>query len=249
MQESSVHSIQPLNPQAARLLSDRDTDDDCMTKKTILFDLDGTLVDNFEAIHQSYQFTQEQLDLPPATYEKVRQTVGGSVPVTMRRLLGDAFTEAAIPLFVEHFREHFHVGLRLLPGARELLEALRDSGKYQLAVFTNKNHEISQKVCQHLGISSFFRAIEGAERPEGFRKPNRDFSEHILKKMDANPASTWMIGDSPFDAQAAQAVNLAGVYLVATGSHTVSELQVETDADGIYETMNDLAARVFSLEI
>ena len=209
-------------------------DDSSFMMKTILFDLDGTLVDNFEAIHQSYQYTQEKLDLPAASYDKVKQTVGGSVPITMRRLLGEAFTEAAIPLFVEHFKKHFHVGLRLLPGARELLEALQQSGEYQMAVFTNKNHEISQKVCEHLGITSFFRAIEGAERPEGYRKPNRDFSEHVLRKMNADPQSTWMIGDSPFDAQAAQVVNLADVYLVATGSHSSQELQDETSTYGIF---------------
>lgn len=213
--------------------------------KTILFDLDGTLVDNFEAIYLSYQYTQEQLDLPPASFAEVKRTVGGSVPITMRRLLGDAFTEAAIPIFVEHFKEHFQVGLRLLPGARELLHALHQAGDYRLGVFTNKNHEISQNVCAHLGITTYFEVIEGAERPEGYRKPNRDFSEYILQKMNARAESTWMIGDSPFDAEAGQIVNLAGVYLVATGSHSREELSAETEVDAIFPDLIQLKEFVF----
>ncbi|MGE9290458.1 MAG: HAD family hydrolase, partial [Puniceicoccales bacterium] len=47
----------------------------------VLFDLDGTLIDHFEAIHESYNFAQNTLGLPPASLEKVKATVGGSVPV------------------------------------------------------------------------------------------------------------------------------------------------------------------------
>lgn len=218
---------------------------------TLLFDLDGTLVDNFDAIFAAYAHTQQTLGLPPATYEKVRATVGGSVPVTMRRLLGDAFREDAIAVFNAHFRQNFREGLRLLPGVLPLLENLANlpGGRPKMAVFTNKNHEMSQEVCAHLGITEFFLTIEGSERPEGYRKPNRDFSEFILHKLQADPARTIMIGDSPFDEQAARVVNIPTVYLVATGSHTRQELADQTDAESIFPDMIELAREVFDFRV
>ena len=51
--------------------------------KTVLFDLDGTLIDHFTTIHRCVVFTQQQLDLPESDYDTVRATVGGSAPVTL----------------------------------------------------------------------------------------------------------------------------------------------------------------------
>ncbi len=217
------------------------------SKPTILFDLDGTLVDNFDAIYASYHHTQEQLGLNPATYEVVRRTVGGSLPITMRRLLKDDFVEDAIDIFNAYFDRHFTRGLRLLPGARELLHHLYDPERRKLAVFTNKNHRKSRQVCDYLEITEYLDAVEGSERPEGYRKPNRDFSDHVLRILDADPGNTIMIGDSPFDAEAARVVAMQRVYLVGTGTHSVDELRDETDADAVYPDLIELGRAVFDL--
>ncbi len=216
-------------------------------KTAILFDLDGTLVDNFDAIYAAYVHTLGTLGLPPTDYDTVRRTVGGSVPVTMRRLLKEDFTEEAIPIFNQYFKVNFSEGLRLLPGAIELVQKLHATDRYVLGVFTNKNHESSQDVCRYLGLEPYMKIIEGSERLEGFRKPAKAFSEMVLDKIGMPATHTWMIGDSPFDAEAARAVNMARVYLVGTGSHSVEALREETDADGVFASMNELEDSVFDL--
>jgi len=216
-----------------------------MTKQTILFDLDGTLVDNFEALYQSYAYTMKALNHPPVTYGLVRKTVGGSAPRTMKKLLGEHYTDEALSVFYSHFRENYGVGLRLLPGARELLEKLWLSGKFKMGVFTNKNHQISLEICETLNIAMFMKAIEGSDRPEGFKKPDKEFSEYMLSRMEAKAENTTLIGDSPFDAQAARVVSMKKALLVATGTHSMDELREEADA--VYPDLPTLARAEFPL--
>lgn len=216
-----------------------------MKKRTILFDLDGTLVDNFEAIYQSYSWLLQSMDLPPVTYETVRRAVGGSSPVTLRKILGEHFSEEVVPRFLRYFKDHCTVGLRLLSGAQEIMERFYQDPEIQQAVFTNKTHEISLKVCEAAGITPYMDAIEGARADQGLRKPELKFTEHMLQCLGASPENSIIIGDSPYDAQAGRIAGIPTVYLVATGTHSAEELREETDADGIFESMDDLHHQCF----
>ena len=71
--------------------------------KTILFDLDGTLIDQFSAIHKSVNHLQKQLGLEESSFIKVKKAVGGSVRLTLKRLFNDGELETLLPLFKEHF--------------------------------------------------------------------------------------------------------------------------------------------------
>lgn len=217
-----------------------------MKIRTILFDLDGTLVDNFEAIYQSYVWLLKTLELPPVSYDEVRRAVGGSAPVTLRKILGEHFREEHVPQFLRYFNENYDVGLRLLPGAKDIMEHFQKEPHTRQAVFTNKNHGISQKVCASAGITPYMEAVEGARPDQGLRKPERKFTEFMLNRLGARPEDTIIIGDSPYDAQAGRAVDIPLVYLVATGTHSMEELREQTDADGIFENLDALRAARFS---
>jgi hypothetical protein len=65
--------------------------------KAILYDLDGTLIDHFRAIHRSIAFAQQQLGLPASSYDKVRATVGGGIELTLTRLVGPELAPPAHP--------------------------------------------------------------------------------------------------------------------------------------------------------
>lgn len=216
--------------------------------RTILFDLDGTLIDHFSAIHRSYTHTQETLGLPAADYETVRRTVGGSIHVTMRRLIGEhPAYEEAIVLFKTYFAEIMCDDVNVLPGTLELCQRLR-ADDYQLAVFTNKYGPHARKVCDHLGFTPLMDAIIGAEDTP-FRKPHPEFTRFALEKLDADAQHTIMIGDSPFDIEAARNAQLFKAYAVATGSHTVPQLEAETSADAVFTSMYALASTVFRYDL
>lgn len=212
--------------------------------QTILFDLDGTLIDHFTTIHRSVVHAQRSLGLPESDYATVRATVGGSVPVTLGKLLGPEWVDAALPLFNAHFEEIIFEDVFALPGAEWLLQTLHRQN-YNLAVFTNKNGEHSRQTLRHLGLDAYLQAIVGTgDTP--YRKPEPAFTAHILQLLEARPENTRLIGDSPFDFAAAQAGGLT-CYLVATGSHSEEALAQTTEADGVYPDLYALAADQFQI--
>lgn len=214
------------------------------TWRALLFDLDGTLIDHFRAIYRAYRYAAEQLGEPPVSYEKVRRTVGGSVPVTMRRLLGRDDVDEALVLFRDYFPRIMLEEVDPLPGAAWLVTALRDRG-YRTAVFTNKDGPHARAVIDHLGWSHLFDAVIGTtDTPH--RKPEEAFSRHVLDTLGISAAEAALIGDSPFDFQAARVVGMPA-YGVATGSHTLPELQAE-NPDGAWPDLYALGADLFALD-
>lgn len=213
--------------------------------QTVLFDLDGTLIDHFSAIHSSITYAQKSLGLPESSYETVRKTVGGSLPVTMSKLIGEEKVTQALPYFHKHFNRVMLEDVTLLPGAGWLLESLHAKG-LQLAVFTNKYGIHARAVLEHLKLDRFLELILGTD-DSPYRKPEPAFTQLALKKLGANPASSCLIGDSPFDFAAAQAGNLKS-YLVATGSHSAQTLKAETAAEAVYHNLFELGVDVFKLQ-
>ncbi|MFM7743669.1 MAG: HAD family hydrolase, partial [Verrucomicrobiota bacterium] len=190
--------------------------------ETVLFDLDGTLVDNFEAIHRCYDDVMGMMGLPSVSLEQIRRAVGGSVNVTVVKLAGEANAPTATRLFREHFPSVMYHGLRAYPGCREILGGLRQRG-VRVAVYTNKDEANSKKIMEHLGLDDVLDGVYGTN-VHPWRKPQPEFTQYVLSSLKARPESTVMVGDSPFDIAAARNGRLAAIHCVTTGSHTAEEL-------------------------
>jgi len=189
---------------------------------TFLFDLDGTLVDHFAAIHRSHSHTMRQLGLPAPTMAQVRDAVGGGLELAVAKLVGPARVAEALPIYREYWDRTMLDDVTLLPGARELLTALRARGA-TLAVFTNKVGGSSRLICAHLGIAPLLSGIFGAHDTP-WLKPQPEFAAHALAQLGAAPATTLLVGDSPFDVQAARNGGFS-CWAVTTGTHTADELR------------------------
>lgn len=212
------------------------------TFQTILFDLDGTLVDHFQTIYRCYAYALDRLNLPPVTYDQVRAAVGGSIPITFGKLIPQQHVELAVELYREHFHQIWSEGIQVLPGTVALLQALHASGR-TLAVFTNKEGEWSRKIMQAIHCDAYLTANFGLlDTP--WRKPQPELTRHVLGQLQAQPETTLFIGDSPYDAAAAAAGNISCA-LVATGSHSMDELRAETEAVRIYPDLATLAKQEF----
>ncbi len=214
--------------------------------KAILYDLDGTLVDNFGAIHRSIVHAQQALGLPPSTYEKVRTAVGGGIELTLTRLVGAEMAPKALPHFQEFFPTVMLEELHPLPGAAWILENLHIRGLRQ-ALLTNKHGESARAIIAHLGWDKRLELVLGASDTP-WRKPQREFGLHAVKKLGVNPAETIMIGDSPFDLDAATNAGLRGL-AVATGSHTRDQLLAhQPPPEGVFDNLQELGAAAFGLK-
>ena len=215
-------------------------------KKTILFDLDGTLIDQFSAIHKSINHVQKYLGLRESTFIEVKKAVGGSIRLTLKRLFDEAELETLLPLFKEHFEAIMMDDVFILPGVIEFLEALK-ADDIQMAVFTNKIGPHARSTLKHLKMDHYFDCTLGAEDTP-YRKPNPKFTKYILKSLDVDFSECCLIGDSPFDWETGVAVDIP-VYLVASGTHSVAELEQSTKSDFIYKDIYALAKSLFNYNL
>ncbi len=198
--------------------------------QTLLFDLDGTLVDHFAAIHRAHTHTMLQLGLAAPTMEQVRAAVGGGVEVAVRRLVGPERTAEALAIYRPFWDATMLENVNLLPGARELLDRLHARGA-TLAVLTNKHGPSSRLVCQHLGIAGLLRGIFGATDTP-WLKPQPEFTAHALRVLGATPAGALLVGDSPYDVQTGRNGRMPS-WCVTTGTHDAAELQA-AGADRVF---------------
>jgi len=192
-----------------------------MQFRTFLFDLDGTLIDHFAAIHRAYAHTVPQLGLPAPTLAQVRAAVGGGLEHAMLNFVRPDQVSAAVAIYRPYWNATMLQDVVALPGALALLRDLHNRGA-KLAIFTNKHGPSSRLIADHLGFSPFLSANFGAG-DTAWLKPDLAFTAHALGLLHAEPASTLLVGDSPFDVQAALNSNLT-CWGVATGTHTAAEL-------------------------
>ena len=85
-------------------------------KRGILFDLDGTLIDQFEAIHSAFSKTLVSMGFSAPSYNEVRRAVGGASEATMTKLIGPSRAKEGVNKLRPIFEKEMFCGLKLLPG-------------------------------------------------------------------------------------------------------------------------------------
>jgi phosphoglycolate phosphatase len=186
-------------------------------RQTIVFDLDGTLVDTAPDLVGTLNVVLDREGLSPVPYEEGRMLVGGGARYMIERGLasqGNSRTKADLDRlfgdFIAHYSLHVADRSRAFPGVEEALDVLADGG-YQLAVCTNKLERLSMRVLDALGLSRRFAAICGQDT-FGVQKPNPEFLRKTLERAGGVLDRAIMVGDSPTDISTAQA---AGIPVIA----------------------------------
>ena len=192
-----------------------------MAIRAILFDLDGTLIDQFQAIHKSFALTLERMGFNKPSFDEVKRAVGGASEATMEKLIGPERAKEAVQILRPIFEQEMLNGLTLLPGAKEILHWCK-ANKVKAAVLTNKYGPHARIVCQHLGISNDLEFVIGADDTQ-WKKPDVSLTNHTLEKIGYNATEALYIGDSPYDYKTAQNASMKCL-LVSTGTHPVHEL-------------------------
>jgi len=211
----------------------------------LLFDLDGTLVDHFATLTKCYQSITRDLGQPIPSAEDIRAAVGGSMEVTIRKFLPEELVEQGAQMWRDYLQAHMLDEVYLYPGAFELLKNLHQQG-ITLAVFTNKAGFIARAVCDHLGITPFLDTVVGANDTP-WRKPMPEFTKHILDELKVERDQTALVGDSPFDIDAAKVCSLPA-WCVSTGTHSAEQLK-NHGADAVYPDLIALGAAQFEVQL
>lgn len=177
---------------------------------TIVFDLDGTLVDTAPDIVRALNQTLDLEGLPRAPFGAVRNLIGHGARVLIERASGlsgvtfqaerlDQLTKA----FVEFYRADIARESRPFPGLTDALDALAASGA-KLSVCTNKRTDLSTQLLEALGLAQRFSAIVGADAVE-HKKPHPDHYRAAVMRAGGIVRRSMMVGDGVADVGAARA--------------------------------------------
>ena len=178
----------------------------------LLFDLDGTLTDNFTGIAASIRHALARLDAGAPDDAALRQCVGPPLRATFARLLA---TEdgATVERAIAHYRERFaDLGWREnvpYPGIDEALAALQDAGA-RLYVCTAKPQVYAERIVAHFGLAPFFRGVFGADLAGRF-DDKATLMAHLMAQEGVAAARAAMIGDRGHDIRAARANGVRAV--------------------------------------
>ncbi len=216
------------------------------------FDLDGTLADNYAAIHSTLCEAFAEYGAREPSYDDVFNIVGGSIQITIKKLLEKYGEDLGLlhKIGDSYFRiypERAFYGLKAMPYAKEILHALKSQGM-RLACFTNKQTEGAEAVLRKLGLREYFDGV-AATSFDSPRKPDAEFTINALNMLCVSAEESVGIGDSPYDYKAALAGKMDSA-LVATGSDS-QELLLDNcpNAVGVYANLAELAVGVFDVEI
>lgn len=188
----------------------------------VIFDLDGTLIDSYQAIYLAFRFVYEKMGRAPLTFEQVRRAVGQGLHLTFARLLGEEHAPEALETFRQKYEEVYRPHTFLLPGAREVLEGLH-ARQVLLAVATNKLGRFSREILRHYGMDSLFTAILG-DGDVSHPKPQPGLLLRAIQEMGRAREEVIMVGDSWIDIQAGKRAGVR-TFAVPTGVQPRAELE------------------------
>ena len=205
-----------------------------MAYKTILFDLDGTLLDTLEDLADAVNHILERHRCPQRTLDEVRAFVGNGLGMLMRRALPSQYSQTVSDLLAEELRTYYtaHCREKTAPysGIPELLTALR-AGEARIAVVSNKADEAVGELCSFYFPGLLDTAVgETADRRP---KPAPDTVELALERLRVDKSDAVYVGDSQVDVDTARAAGLPCIAvtwgfrsredLVAAGAETLAD--------------------------
>jgi phosphoglycolate phosphatase len=184
-----------------------------MSAATIVFDLDGTLIDTAPDLVDTLNVLFAREGLPPVPYETARNLIGGGARMMIARgieadgrTVEPATLERMFADFIAHYSEHVADRSRPFPGLGDALDELAAAG-FRFAVCTNKLERLSLRLLDALKLTHRFAAICGQDT-FGVQKPDPEVLRRTIAAAGGSPQRAIMIGDSHTDIRTARAANV-----------------------------------------
>ena len=190
---------------------------------TILFDLDGTLVDTAPDLMRAHNHVMEKFGYPTKSTEEIRNLVGqGAGAMLGRSIWGQAKKEFGkvqdekikkemVRDFVDFYGKNIVKESTLINGVKEFLIWCKEK-KISMAVCTNKQEHLAIDLLKKIGINDFFEYVAGHNTFE-YCKPDPRHLTSVIEILGGDIKKTLMIGDSETDANAAKSAGIPVILL------------------------------------
>ena len=182
-----------------------------MRIKLIIFDLDGTLVDSLGDLTDATNAMLKRFNRRELKSDEVRQLIGQGARRLVERAMPGATLEEieeGIQIFVAYNEAHIADKTRLYPGVRETLAILDKF--WRMAVISNKNTALCQKLLEVLDVADYFCVIMGADSCPS-RKPSPEPIYKLLDQVGVTAAEAVIVGDSCNDIKAGKGAEVLTV--------------------------------------
>ncbi|MDC0046539.1 HAD-IA family hydrolase [Candidatus Pelagibacter sp.] len=192
-------------------------------KFTVLFDLDGTLVDTAPDLMRAHNHVMQKFGYPTKSTEEIRNLVGkGAGAMIGRSIWGQAKKEFGkvndenakkemVKEFIDFYGKNIINESTLINGVKEFLKWCKDNN-ISMAVCTNKQERLSNDLLKKIGIYNYFEYVAGSDTFD-YCKPDPRHLTSVVEILDGDIKKTIMIGDSETDANAAKAAEIPVILL------------------------------------
>ena len=188
---------------------------------TIVFDLDGTLVDTAPDLTNALNDVLTKRGHAPVPAETVRACVGHGARImieeALRRTGAQDDVDGMLAAFLIHYEANIAADSRPFPGAVAALETLAAQGA-TLAVCTNKREHLSRKLLEQLDLARYFASVAGHDT-FAVSKPDPGHLTGVIALAGGDPSRAVMVGDSDTDLRTAHAAGVPAI-LVSFGYAT-----------------------------
>ena len=180
-----------------------------LTNKTVIFDLDGTLLYTLEDLKDSVNFALSKFNYPQKNLEEIRKFVGNGVKVLMELSIPQGENnknfDECLAIFKTHYAQNMYNKTKPYDGIIEMLETLQQQG-FRTAVVSNKFDLATKELCKKYFAEKIEIAIGESENIR--KKPAPDSVFKVMEILNSNNKSTIYVGDSEVDIQTAQNANI-----------------------------------------
>lgn len=176
-------------------------------KDTVVFDLDGTLLDTLDDLKNSVNYALESQGYPARTKEEIRQFVGNGIVLLIQRALPGGQEnpdfEKVLKTFKKHYGVHCNDLTKPYDGIMELLDVLKEK-KVKMAIVSNKA-DFAVKELSEIYFKGIIPVAIGEKESEGIRKkPAPDTVMEALRELESSVEDAVYVGDSEVDFATAQ---------------------------------------------
>ena len=192
-------------------------------KFTILFDLDGTLVDTAPDLMLAHNHVMRKFGYPTKSTEDIRNLVGkgaealigrsiwGQAKKEFSKVLDEKIKDEMVKEFVNFYGKNIINESTLINGVKEFLIWCKEQN-ISMAVCTNKQEHLSNDLLKKIGIYDFFEYVAGSDTFD-YCKPDPRHLTNVVEILDGDLKKTIMIGDSETDANAGKAAEIPVILL------------------------------------